>query len=80
MARANIIKEALSSLFKDYPSYIIILAKSKDEVEESDDKELIMGFDVKDLEALAIFAGATKIWKPKCVEKMESPCVIASIN
>jgi len=74
MARANIIKEALSSLKHTGRSCLIIKAKSEEEAKMS--KEIVLNED--NLISLAIYAGATKTWKLKCMEKAEFPLIVAN--
>jgi len=63
MARANVIKEALTALINNYPRRLAIIAKSEEDVEKSKETEpdIITGFNVRELESLALFAGAKEI-------------------
>lgn len=70
MARANIIKEALMSLVDKNSKRLAIIAESEEEVEKSRESEpdITTGFDVKELESLALFAGAKNIIDPGFVK------------
>jgi len=70
MTRANVIREALMALVNNYPRRLAIIAKSKEEVEKSKEAEpdIITGFDTKELESLALFAGAKEMAKSSFVK------------
>jgi len=74
MARANIIKEALTSLKYDKKSYLIIKTKSKEDAEKL--QEVVLSED--DLISLALYAGAVKTWKLECMKEVKFPLIIAS--
>jgi len=74
MARANIIKEALTSLKYDKRSCLIIKTKSEEDAEKL--QEVVLNED--DLTSLALYAGAVKTWKLECMKEVEFPLIIAS--
>jgi len=74
MARANIIKEALTSLKYDRRSYLIIKTKSKEDAGKL--QEVVLSED--DLISLALYAGAVKTWKLECMKEVKFPLIIAS--
>jgi len=71
MARANIVKEALTSLRQENPAYLIIRAKSEEEAQETALSE-------DDLISLALYAGATKTWKLGYMKEAKFPLIVAS--
>jgi len=78
MLQANLIKEAIVSLSKDYRKPLIIIAKSKEEVEEIKkvDPNIVTGFDVEELKSLALFAGAKEIIRSESIENNQ--CIIVT--
>jgi len=74
MARANIIKEALTSLIQGSKSCLIIKAKSEEDAEKA--QEVALSED--DLISLALYAGAVKTWKLECMKEVKFPLIVAS--
>jgi len=76
MARANIIKEALTSLKQEKTSYLIITAIPEEDVEKF--KDIVSALSEDDLISLASYAGADKIQKLNCMKEAKFPYIIAS--
>jgi hypothetical protein len=76
MAKANMIKEALTSLKQKKQSYLIITAKSEEEVKKSKNIDAILNED--DLISLALYAGASNIRKLDCMRKAKFPFIVAT--
>jgi len=74
MARANIIKEALTSLRQERRTYLIIKAKSEGDAERS--HEVTLSED--DLISLALYASAAKTRKLECMKEAKFPLIVAS--
>jgi len=76
MARANVIKEALTTLKQKKSCYLIITTKSEEEVRKSEN--INKALSINDLISLALYAGANKVWGPDCMKKSKSPLIIAT--
>jgi len=75
MAKANVIKEALTTLKQKNSSYLIITAKSEEMVKKSGDIDKALSID--DLISLALYAGANKVWRLNCMKESKSPFIVA---
>jgi hypothetical protein len=78
MAKANVIKEALTSLKQRKESHLIITAKSEEDAEKS--KDTIGTLSEDDLISLALYAGAGKIWKLDCMKEAKFPFIVTTIE
>ena len=76
MARANIIKEALTCLKQNKRTYLIITAMPMKNIEES--KNIVSALNEEDLKELAFYAGANKMWELDCMKEAKFPIIVVA--